>query len=202
MEDEVVLLQPLAGIRLHESRGGVFELLFDHARGQLFEVRVGRPAAGELDELVPVAGERQLEDQADDAVIVVLDLTFEALAAVEDQRVESFFDGRTLVANVSRSLVLEAGFGGAGSEDLAELVKTDLFADVELDQDQNRPTQGCRSRQLGRRRGVVGDQAADHRGCEFAIHKRWLPEPRKARKMRRRLVPLSQKAVEWAIGGE
>jgi hypothetical protein len=152
MEDEVVFLQPVGGVGLGvirfdvglDQRGrGEFELLLDDARGQSFEVGVGGPAGGKLDERVPVAGERQLEDQADDAVIVILDLALEALAAVEDERVEAFFDGRTLVADVSGSLMLEAGFGGAGAEDLAEFVEADLFADVELDQDQDRAAQGA-----------------------------------------------------------
>jgi hypothetical protein len=44
--------------------------------------------------------------------------------------------------------MLEAGFGGAGAEDLAELVEADFFADVELDQDQDRAAQGASGREL------------------------------------------------------
>ena len=62
----------------------MLELLRDHARSELFEGGVGSPTAGKLDESVPGAGEGQLEDQADYAVIVVLDLAFEALAGFED----------------------------------------------------------------------------------------------------------------------
>ena len=123
-----------------ERGSGALELLPDDARGQLLEVGVGGPAAGEFDERVPVAGEGQLEDEADDAVVVVLDLSGEALAAFEDQRLEGLLDRRALVADVGGSL-LEAGLGGAGWEDLAELVEADLFADVELDQDQDRSAQ-------------------------------------------------------------
>jgi len=54
--------------------------LTDDAGGEALEVGVGGPAAGELDERVPIAGERELEDQADHAVVVVLDLSLEALA--------------------------------------------------------------------------------------------------------------------------
>jgi hypothetical protein len=89
-----------------------------------------------LDERVPSAGKREFEDQANDAVVVVLDFSGEALAGIEDEWVESLFDGRTLVADVGGSL-FEAGVGGAGSEDVAEDVEFDFFADVELDQDED-----------------------------------------------------------------
>ena len=142
MEDEVVLLQPFAlVVGLDQGGRGAFELLLDDARGELFEVGVGDPAAGEFDESLPAAGEGEFEHEADDAVVVVLDLAVEALAGVEHQGLEGLLDGRALVADVGGSL-LEAGFGGAGAEDLAEFVEADLFADVELDQDQDRAVQG------------------------------------------------------------
>ena len=50
------------------------------------------------------AGKRQLEDQADDAVIVILDLSVKALAAFEDERLERLLDRRTLVADIGGSL--------------------------------------------------------------------------------------------------
>src|ERR1700685_3728573 len=118
--------------------------------------------------MLPVAGEWEFEDQADDAVIVVLYLTFEALAAFEDERFEAFFDGGALEANVFGSLVFEAGFGGAGSEELAEFVELDLFADVELDQGED----GALERSGGGagRQGVelVGDGGRG--GLEWAVH--------------------------------
>jgi hypothetical protein len=132
VEDEVVLLQPVVlVIGLDQGGGGALQLLADYAAGQLFEVGVGGPVGGELDQFLPVAGEGELEDQADYAVVVVLDLSGEALAGVEDQGLESFFDWGALVANVGGSF--ETGLGGAGSDDLTEGVEADLFADVELD---------------------------------------------------------------------
>ena len=129
-------------IRLDQGGRGAFEFLTDDAGGERFEVGVGGPAAGKLNERVPAAGERKFENEADDSVVVVLDLALEALSAVEDEGLERFLDGRTLVADVSGSLMLEAGLGGAGSEDVAELVEADLFADVELDQDQDGAAEG------------------------------------------------------------
>ena len=61
---------------------------------------------GEFDERFPVAGEGQLEDEADYAVVVVLDLSGEALAGVEDQRLEAFVDRRALVADVGGGLAV------------------------------------------------------------------------------------------------
>src|ERR1700683_5537772 len=118
--------------------------------------------------MLPVAGEWKLEDQADNAVIVVLDLALEALAAFEDEWFEAFFDGGALEADVFGGLVLEAGFGGAGSEELAEFVELDLFADVELDQGEDGTLErsgggaGCQRVQL------VGDGCRG--GLEWAVH--------------------------------
>src|SRR6266536_2978596 len=99
------------------------------------------PAAGETDERVPIAGKRQLEDDAQHAVVVVLDLGVETLAAFENQRLDRFDDRGTLEADVSGSGVLEAGLLAAGAENVAEGVEADLFADVELHQDQDRALQ-------------------------------------------------------------
>ena len=151
MEDEVVLLQPFAGVGLDQRWGGALEFLPDDADGELFEVGVGGPAAGELDERVPPAGKGQLEVEADDAVVVILDLSGKALAGFEDERLERLLDRRALVADVGRSL-FEAGIGGAGSEDGAEHVEPDLFADVELDQGEDRAARGAG------RDGTVGSE--------------------------------------------
>ena len=111
--------------------------------------------------------------EADDAVIVVLDFSVEALAAFEDQGLKGLFDRSALVAHVGGSL-LEAGFGRAGAEDLAEFVEADLFADVELDEDQDGAAQrGLRLRRLLQLGGDVACETSrsGDRGCEFAIHK-------------------------------
>ena len=92
----------------------------------------------------------------------------EALAGFEDQRLERLDYRRPLVADVAGGRVLEAGFGGAGAEDLAQFVEADLFADVELDQDEDGAAQrvlapASIAADLGGE--VVGDD-----GCRFAIH--------------------------------
>src|SRR5579859_948980 len=172
LEDEIVLLQPLGAVGLDQRGGGAFQLLPDDARGELLEVGVGGPAGGKFDELVPGTAEGQLEEQADDAVVIVLDLSREALAGFEDERLKRLFDRSALVADVGGRL-LEAGFGLARGEDLAEFVEADLFAYVELDQDQHHATQGAGG--LGRR-GFLncggefsGDFGADD-GGDVAVH--------------------------------
>jgi len=130
-------LQPaVLAVTLDQGGSGALEFLADYAAGQIFEVGVRGPAGGEFDQFLPVAGEREFEDQADDAVIVILDLSGEALAGVEDQGLERLLDGRPLVANVGWGF-FETGLGSAGSDDVAEGVEADLFADVELNQDQD-----------------------------------------------------------------
>src|SRR2546429_9714970 len=123
MKDEVVLLEPAFGrIRLNERRSGTLQFFFRDAGGETLKVRVRGPAARELYQGVPVAGEGELENQADHAVVVVLNVAFEALTAFEDQGLQSLLDGRALVADVSRGLVLEAGRRSPGTEDIAQLV--------------------------------------------------------------------------------
>ena len=173
MEDEIVFLQPLGGIGLDQRRSGALEFLLDDAGGQALEVGVPNPAAGKLDQLVPVAGEGQLEDHADHAVVEILDVALQAFAAFEDQRFEDFFHRRTLVTDVAGSEVLEAGIGGAGTQDLAQLVEANLLANVELDKNQHGAGQGG-VRRLGRHQsgqGLGGNLAYDRGGDSgFAVH--------------------------------
>ena len=140
VEDEVVFMQP-ALVELDQRGPGALDLLFDDLLGEAGEIGVPNPAAGEADERVPVAGKRQLEDHAEHAVIVVLDLHVEAFAAFEDQRFDRLDDRSALEADVSRRRMLEAGLLAAGSKDVAQRVEVDLLANVELDQHQHRPLQ-------------------------------------------------------------
>ena len=141
VENKVVLTQPLR-IGLDQRRRRPLQLLADDAGRVLLKVHVPDPAAAHADQGVPVAGKRQLEDHAQHAVVVILDLAFQALATVQDQGFDGLDHRRPLVANVSRSGVLEAGLlQGAGAKNLPQLVEPDLFANVELDKDEDRPAQ-------------------------------------------------------------
>src|SRR5208337_585867 len=164
VEDEVVFLQPFGGIGFQERWSGPLQLLFDDAGGKAFEVRIPNPAAGKLNELVPIAGKRQFEDHADDAVVEVLDLALQTLAALKNQRLQSFFNRRTLEPDISRSHMFEAGIDGARPKNTAKLIEANLFTDVKLDQNQDRTAQW----RLGRlrrheSRQSLGGYFADHR---------------------------------------
>ena len=174
MEDEIVFLQPLGGVRLDQRGSGALEFFLDDAGGEALEVGVPHPAAGKLDEFVPVAGKGQLEDHADHAVVEVFDLALQALAAFEDQRLEGFLNRRTLEANVSGSHMLKAGVDGARAEDSAKFIEPNFFANVELDQHQDGAAQlsargGLAATRVGR--ASAGTLPIGWRGdCGFMIH--------------------------------
>src|SRR6476620_7875116 len=99
------------------------------------EVDVPHPAAGQTNERLPVAGKRKLENDADHAVVVVLDLTVQPLATLQHKRLDRLHDGRTLIANVTWRGMLHAGLrDGASADDLAQPCQLDLFTHIELDQ--------------------------------------------------------------------
>lgn len=80
-----------------------------------------------------------MKDNADDAVVVVLDLSEQMFAGIENEGFTRLDHGRALVAYVSRRGVLESGFlDGGGTEKLTEAVQANLFGDVELEQDVDR----------------------------------------------------------------
>src|SRR5690349_8594237 len=117
MENKVVLAQPFR-IRLDQRGSRALQLLARDAGGMFLKVNVPDPAAAHADQGVPVAGKRQLEDHAQYAVVVILDLTLQPFTAVQNQWPDRFHDRRPLVANVSRSRVLEVGLlQGAGAKD-------------------------------------------------------------------------------------
>ena len=158
MKDEVVLAEP-AGIGLDQGGRDPFQALADDGLDTGGEIDVPHPSAGEADEAVPVAGEGNLEKDADDAVVVVLDLARQPLAGFENEGIRGDDDGRALIANIGGSDMLEAGLlEGSAVDDLLELVDTDLLADVELDQDPHRTHEGrCRSGQGRVRARNCGD---------------------------------------------
>jgi hypothetical protein len=100
------------------------------------EIDIPDPSAGKTDEGVPVAGEGKLENNAENTVVVILDFTGETLAAFESERLDGFDDRRALIADVTRSRMLEAGLKeGARAYDLLELVEANLLAGIKLDED-------------------------------------------------------------------
>src|SRR5215470_14014996 len=121
MEDEVVFIEPVV-VRLDQGRAGALDLLLDDFLRKTGEIRVPDPAAGDADKRVPVAGERELEDYAEHAVVVILDLSVEAFATFENQRLNALDHRRTLVLDVSWSRVLEAGLLAPCAENVAKSI--------------------------------------------------------------------------------
>ena len=110
----------------------------DHGLGAGGEIDIPDPAAGEADQGVPIAGKGELVKDADDAIVVVFDFAGELLAGIEDEGIGGHDDGRALVADVGGSGVFEVGLlDGAAVNDLLQAVEEDLFADVELDEDED-----------------------------------------------------------------
>lgn len=143
MKDEVVFAEPFV-VGLDECRRGSGKTFFDGFGCASGKVDLPDPAAGEFDEGIPSAGEGELVlvDDAEDAVVVILDGALELLAAVEDEGIEGFDDRGALVDDVSLCGMLDAGgLYGLGLENGAELVEADGFGDVELEEDEDRALQ-------------------------------------------------------------
>src|SRR5437870_2733509 len=92
-KDAVVFAEPVL-VRLHHRGRRTFQLYPSNAGGERFKIRVPDPAAGQLHQLAPVPREGQLENQTDDAVVVILDLSFQAFAGLQDHRLNPLQNGR------------------------------------------------------------------------------------------------------------
>lgn len=74
LDDEVVLGEPFR-VWLDESGGSSLKASADHDGGMGGEVDLPCPAAGEGDQGLPRAREREMENDTDDTIVVVLDLS-------------------------------------------------------------------------------------------------------------------------------
>jgi hypothetical protein len=141
MEDEVVLAEP-AGVGLDEGGGDALQTLAEDGLDAGGEIDVPDPSAGETNETVPVAGERNFQEKADDAVVVILDLAGQPFAGIEDEGIGGDDNGRSRVTDIGWGGMLEVGLlDGAAVDDPLELVEADLLADIELDKDTDGPDQ-------------------------------------------------------------
>lgn len=138
------------------------ETLAYDRRGVRGEIGLPRPSAYERDEPLPWTGEGKLKDDADDTVVVVLDLAMKSFSSFKNERLGGFDHGRTLVADVSRRRMFESGLlEGRSAEKLPQMVETDLFADVELEQDRDSPGENGLVGELVRIRHSEKDSTAD-----------------------------------------
>src|SRR5215471_3406540 len=105
----------------------------DYASGVTGEINVPDPMTGHVNEGIPCAGKRELEDDADDTVVVILDHTGETFATFENQRFYGFDDGWPLVSDIARGGMFERRLGESGcSENFTKAIKPNFFADIEL----------------------------------------------------------------------
>jgi hypothetical protein len=81
----------------------------------------------------------QLKDHTNDAIVVTLNLSFQALATLKGQDFNRFHNRRSLIPHVARGRMLETRLLKLSCpEDLLQLIEADFFAYVELDENQNR----------------------------------------------------------------
>src|ERR1039458_6213580 len=100
-----------------------------------------------MHQAVPISRKRQLVNDADHAIVVILDFSFEALSAIELKRIERLDHRRSLVAHIRRGRVFHPRLRhGARTHRMLQMVEAQLFTYVELDQDQNKSTQTRRAR--------------------------------------------------------
>ncbi len=109
------------------------------------KVDVPHPAAGEVNETLPVARKRELVDNAGHAVVVILDFAFEAFAGFEHQGLERPHHWRAMIAHIGRRSVLHAWLlHGPRVDGLLQPIETQFLTDVELNQHQYGATEGRR----------------------------------------------------------
>jgi hypothetical protein len=109
-----------------------------------------------------------MENDTDDTIVVVLDLSEKPFPCIEDQRFGGLDDRWPFVANVAWCGVFEGGLlDGGGAEKFAEPVETDLLGNIELQKDVNgaRESKGLRC-ELDLIQHSVKDSAACGRGEE------------------------------------
>src|SRR5580698_8945672 len=177
VKDEIVLAEPFF-IRLDHRAGDALQPLANDRLDARGEVDVPDPAAGEVDEILPVARKRKLIDDAGHAVVVVLDLSFQLFSRLKNERFERRDDGRPLVAHIRRRRVLHARLlHGARVDGLLQPIQQNLFADVKLNQHEHGAAQRWLGPEIGRSRhdtpdasqGMVADSG------EFRCHAVSLP---------------------------
>src|SRR5262249_3155037 len=137
--------------------------------------RIGAPTRGEFNQFVPVAGKGEVEDQADYTIVEVLDFSGKAFARVKYQGFEAIGHWGTLISDVRWGLsALESGLRVARLKHLSDYVEADFFADVVLDQDQDRAAEGSlflRMRRFLHLHGEVVGDISGNNGGQIAVHR-------------------------------
>src|SRR5689334_7232647 len=107
-----------------------------------FEIDVPNPPAPQPNQRVPVSRKCQLENYAEHAVVVILDLSFQPFPGFQNQWLNWLNHGRPLIANVSRGRMFKARLlQRPRPEDLPQLIELDLLTNIELDKHQHSSAQ-------------------------------------------------------------
>ena len=104
-----------------------------------------------MNQRLPIGLEGQFKQHAYYAIVVILDLRNQLLPAGQQDRLELLDNGRIFEPNVVRRGMFEAGLDPPSAQDLAQLFKPDLLADVVEDDSQDTALHG--------RSGVGGSEA-------------------------------------------
>src|SRR5262249_48638097 len=102
----VVLTDPLV-VGANDYRRDSTQALTDNLLRLALQVRAGDKTCRECRQRFPIAFEGQLEDDADDTVVVILDLCFELLARAQTGESRGSDDGRLFEANIFGRGMLE-----------------------------------------------------------------------------------------------
>jgi hypothetical protein len=110
------------------------------------EVDLPGPSAGERDQSFPGAREPEMQNDTDDTIVVVLDLSEKLLPGIKDKRLGGLDDRRPFVTDVAGRGVLQSRLLDYGrAEKLAETVEADLLGNIELEKnaDGARESESC-----------------------------------------------------------
>ena len=148
VDDEVVLGEALR-VGAGQGRGRPLQVAFHHFDGARFQAGVVHPPRGQANDVVPIAGERQFEAQADHAVIVIGYAPADLPGAGDHRAERGFHHRRPGELHVFRSGLAEEGFAARRRqvEDAPEFLQPDFLADVEQKQDREGSGQ-CRAMAL------------------------------------------------------
>jgi len=130
--DNVIVLGEPRVVRFLQCGTGALESGADPFGRAALEFGGTDQSAGLADEGRPIGLERQLELNADHAIVVIFGAARDALSAVESDEIDGFGDGRAFKAEVLRNgrSAAGGGFGTAGCAECTESVQVNGLSDL------------------------------------------------------------------------
>src|ERR1022692_2102599 len=115
---------------MHQGRCDTIEPAVNDLLRLTLQLRVRDPTGRQLYQRFPASLELQFKQHTDDAIVVILDLRNQLFSAAQYDWFQPLDDGWILEANIVRSGMLEAGLNPPRAQDVAQLLKPDLVADI------------------------------------------------------------------------